>query len=290
MFAISSADPTHLTMLGTPVDVGGEFPNTVAASIKNKVVCVGSSGAKAGISCASFSCHGIGTMDALRPFELNQSTPPVGPTNTVSHAFFSADERTLFTTVKGDPAKNNTGFLAAFPVTRGSGKSGSVAQQGVMSSPEGTAVLFGSSPIPGTTDIFATDASFGGAILAIDPKTNTATVKGKGVIADQKATCWVTISPATQTAFVSDVAINRLIEMSLTDASIQATVDLGANGDPGLIDLRAAGTFVYALSPGNGTTEASVTVVDAVAKKQVQHVSLKALGAGKNSQGMALLL
>lgn len=290
MFIIDPAHPTKLTMVGEPTDVGGEFPNTVAASTKNNLVCVGSTGAKAGISCASFSCDGIGAMDALRPIELNQTTPPLGPFNTVSHVFFSVDEKTLFTTVKGDPATTNTGFFAAYPVTAGHNKSASVAREGVRSSPKGTTALFGASTIPGTNDIISTDASFGAVVLATDPSTNTATLKGKGVVEGQIATCWVAISPATHTAFVTDFAVNRLIEMSVTDASIQGSIDLSANGDAGLTDLQAAGKFVYALSPGNDTTDAYVTVVDVLAKKQVQHVELKSLGARRSSQGMAVLL
>ena len=82
--------------------------------------------------------------------------------------------------------------------------------------------------------------------------------------------------------------------MSLTDASILSTIDLTANGDPGLIDLRAAGNFVYALSPGNGATEAAITVLDVSGGqgkgKMVQHFGLGAVGAGKNAQGMATLM
>ncbi|WYZ35419.1 hypothetical protein EsH8_X_000066 [Colletotrichum jinshuiense] len=289
MFAIDKADPTKLTMVGQPVAVRGEFPNTVAASAKNNLVCVGSSGAKSGISCASFSANGIGSMDGLRAVDLNQTTPPAGPTNTISQALFSNDEKTLFATVKGDPANKRTGFLAAYTIQ--ANKAGaSVRQEGVQSSPNGTAVLFGSSTIPNSKDLFATDASFGGAVLSINSRTNVATVKGKAAVNDQKATCWVAISPATNTAFVTDVGTNRLVEMSLTDASIKNTIDLSANGDPGLTDLKAAGQFVYALSPGNGTTPPAITVVDALGKKQVQHFDLQGLGVGKNVQGMAVLL
>ncbi|KAK1978899.1 hypothetical protein LZ30DRAFT_727660 [Colletotrichum cereale] len=289
MFAINQADPTKLTMVGQPVAVGGEFPNTVAASAKNKLVCVGSSGAKSGISCASFSANGIGAMDGLRNVDLNQTTPPAGPTNTISQVFFSNDEKTLFTTVKGDPSIRKAGFFAAYQVQAGNAGA-SVCQEGVQSSPNGTAVLFGSSTIPNSNDIFATDASFGGAVLSVDPKTNVASIKGMAAVDGQKATCWVAVSPATNTAFVTDVGANRLVEMSLKDASIKNTIDLSANNDPGLTDLKAAGQFVYALSPGNGTTPAAITVVDAVKKNQVQHFDLQQLGAGKNAQGMAVLL
>lgn len=297
MFAIDAQDPTKLTMVGKPVAVPAEFPTTVAASQKNKMVCVGSTGAKAGVSCSRFSAQGMQAMDALRPFDLGQTTPPVGPTNTVSQVFFSNDEKTLFTTVKGDPPKNNTGFLAAFAVQPGCGRGGAggaVAAKGMMSSPKGTAVLFGASTIPGSSDLFVTDASFGAAVLSVGgagagAHAKAATIKGMGMVDGQKATCWATVSAATQTAFVTDVGTNRLVEMSLADASIQGEIDLSANGDPGLIDLKAAGNFIYALSPGNGTTQAAVTVVDAMSKQQVQHVELGDMGLDKNAMGMAVM-
>jgi hypothetical protein len=290
MFAIDARDPTKLTMVGKPAGVPGEFPVTVAASSKHNLACVGTTGAKAGISCAPFSAQaGLGTMDALRPFNLGQSTPPAGPLNTVSQVFFSNDQATLFSTVKGDPPNNKTGFLAAFPVVQSSSSCAapSVSQQGINSTPNGTAVLFGTRPVPGSTDLFATDASFGAAVLGVDTK-DIGTVKGKAAIAGQKATCWATISPCTKTAFVTDVATDRLVEMSLSDATILNEIDLSSNGDPGLIDLEAAGDFVYALSPGNGTTKPAVTVVNAKSKKQVQHLQLAGL-LSKNAQGMAIL-
>ncbi|KAI1283347.1 hypothetical protein F5Y07DRAFT_349391 [Xylaria sp. FL0933] len=296
MFAISPQDPTKLTLVGKPVAVPAEFPVTVAASQKNSLVCVGSSGAVAGLSCSKFSAKGIEAMDDLRVFDIKQTTPPVGPKGTVSHAFFSEDESTVFTTVKGLPAQNRKGFLAAFAVGTSDCETGfSVNQEGMRSTPAGTAVLFGSSTIPGTDNLFVTDASFGGAVLANGGRSEDAavkafSVKGKGVIDGQSATCWVAISPATKTAFVTDVGVNRLVEMSVEDATVRKVIDLSANGDPGLIDLRAAGRFVYALSPGNGSTPAAVTVLDAVTKKQVQHFQVKGMNFGKSAQGMAMLL
>ncbi|KAL1798986.1 hypothetical protein ACET3X_003023 [Alternaria dauci] len=292
MMTISPKDPTSLSHAGAPVAIPGDFPNTVAASAKNKLACVGTTGAVAGIACASFSWQGLGQMDDLRPFDLGQSTPPVGPLNTVSQAFFSSDESVLFTTVKGDSSVNNTGFLSAYAV-RASNGAATLPKKDVRSSPEGTAVLFGSATLPNDpSSLFVTDASFGATVLSIDSK-GQATVKGKGIIDGQSATCWVTISAATNSAFVTDVGVNRVVEMSLDDASIITQLDLSANGDPGLIDLRAAGDFVYALSPGNGTTNAAITVLDVSggqgSMKQVQHFDLGGM-AGRNAQGMAVLM
>ncbi|KAH8176178.1 lactonase, 7-bladed beta-propeller domain-containing protein [Sarocladium implicatum] len=285
MFNIDPADPAKLTMVGAPVDLPGEFPNTVAASRKNRVVCVGLSGATAGVSCAPFSGRGgIGAMDALRPFDLGQTTPPVGPTNTVSQVFFSQDEQMLYTTVKGDPAVNNTGFLASFAVESSCGQ---ISSQAVMSSPDQTAVLFGSASIPGSTDLFVTDASFGAAVLSVNADSQ-ATTKGRGVVEGQAATCWATISPATNTAFVTDVAVNRLVEMSLDDASILNEIDLSENGQSGMIDLAAAGKMVYVLAPGNNETEPAIVVLDAETKEVAQTVELGSLGITGRVQGMAV--
>lgn len=301
MLSISPSDPTQLIMLGQPVAVPGEFPNTVAASPKHGLACVGSTGAKAGISCSRFSATaGLSAMDCLRAFDLGQTTPPVGPTNTVSQTFFSADESRLLTTVKGDPGANSTGFVSVFAVNPKSSCAGAtgarLSTQETRSSPAGTAVLFGSALVPGAPDsVFVTDASFGAAVLSLDPTTNAASLVAKQAIAGQKATCWATVSAATGSAFVADVGANRVVEMGLADARVLSTLDLSSeSADPGLVDLGAAGDFVYALSPGNGTTAAAVAVLDVSggqgAAEMVQHFELSGLGVGKNAQGMAVLM
>ena len=291
MLTIDPSNPTKLTVVGTPVTIPGDFPNTVAASKKHNLVCVGTTGAKSGVSCASFSDNGVKEMDALRPFDLGQTTPPTGPTNSVSHLFFSEDESTLFCTVKGDPPSNKTGFLAAFKVGGGC-KVSSLSTTDVQTSPNGTAVLFGSAPIPGTSNIFATDAAFGAAILAVDGNLDS-TLVAKQAIDGQAATCWVTLSKRTKTAFVTDVLKPRLVEMSLDDAHIVSDLDLSQTGISGMIDLRSAGNFVYALAPGNGTSEAQVIVVDVSGGsgqgKLKQSFGLGKLGAGPRAQGMAIL-
>lgn len=280
-------------MIGKPVTIPGEFPNTVAASAMNNLACVGTTGAAAGISCARFSASsGLEQMDALRVFDINQSTPPVGPTNTVSHTFFSNSESMLFTTVKGDPTVNNTGFLSMFPVLQAHNGETKLSTEETRSSPNGTAVLFGSATIPNSTNLFVTDASFGAAILSVD-ETGQASSVSQQPIAGQKATCWATISGATNSAFVTDVGTNRIVEMSVQNASIIQILDLSADGDPGQIDLKSAGSFLYALSPGNGTTSAAITVLDVSggqgSMKKLQRLDLAGV-AGKTAQGMAVLM
>ena len=295
MMAISKDDPTKLTMVGSPVDVPGEFPNTVAASAKNNLACVATTGAVAGISCAPFTADsGLGAMDTLRPIDLGQSTPPVGPTNTVSHSFFSEDESMLFTMVKGDPAVNKTGFVSMLKIGSQMGNGcAAAAPEDVRSSPEGTAVLFGSQVIPGTggRSVFATDASFGGAVLSIDAAAGEATVAGKAAIDGQAATCWAAFSPATSSVFVTDVGVPRVVEMSARDASIINELDLADTGAAGFIDIGAAGSFIYALGPGDAGAGA-IAVLNVSggpgSAKLAQRFSLDGL-AGASAQGIAIL-
>jgi len=81
--------------------------------------------------------------------------------------------------------------------------------------------------------------------------------------------------------------------MSLEDAKVLSVLDLSENGDRGLIDLRAGGNFIYALSPGNETTEAAVTVMDVSggsgSAAMVQHFGLRGV-AGPTAMGMAVLV
>lgn len=249
------------------------------------IACVANSGTRAGIACFEITPTGLAPLDyELRPFEINQTTPPVGPVNTVSHTFFNEDSTALLTTVKGDPTVGNTGYLSSFPVV-----GGAVSKEDVRSSPNGTAVLFGSVNIPGTSSILATDASFGAAVIDVDSCGNGEAV-ALTPIEDQMATCWAAFSEITGTVFVTDVLINHVVEIDPTDGSIVDDFHL-TNGNAGMIDLAAAGDFVYALAPGNATTSAAVAVLDVSGGKasaqEVQNFQVAGV-LGGNAQGMAV--
>ena len=88
--------------------------------------------------------------------------------------------------------------------------------------------------------------------------------------------------------FVLDGGVNRLFEVSPTNGAVVKDTDLSANGDGGILDAMVADGFLYALSIG--PVEPSVVVVDVVARKMVQHVGLKALGASNYVQGLAVFV
>lgn len=239
----------------------------------------------AGIACATFSAKkGLEQMDFLRRFDLGQSTPPVGPANTISTVLFNEGETKLLVTVKGIPPVANPGFLSVFPVVNGV-----VSTTETRSSPPGTGFLFGSVNIPGTNSILATDAAFGAVALDIRPN-NTATSGAFARIVGQAATCWATVSPSTKTGFVTDLLVNRLVELDLADLSVIKVLNL-TNGNQGMSDLQAAGNFIYALNPGNGNASSAVAVFDVSGGrgnvKQIQSFGIAEFGA--NIQGMAVL-
>ena len=298
MFSICPNDPTKLTMIGQPQSTNGDFPVSLGVSMKNSLACVGNSGAKAGISCASVCpSGGIGTFDALRPFDLQQTTPPTGPLRAVADVFFSDDESKLITTVKGDPTLTPPfpGFMSIFPVTKSAnGTTMGDASTEARSMPNGTAVLFGSVPIPGTSNLLVTDASFGAAVMAVDSKS-AGSVTHSLKIDGQTATCWVTISPKTKSAFVTDVGVNRLVEMDVTTGAMIGAPVAGAANNFGMTDLIAGGNFVYALSPGKaGNQTSAVQVFDVSAGKGkarfVQSLDVSSMGVGVAAQGMQMIM
>lgn len=149
LFHIDGNDPTKLTLLGEPRNTNGEFPTTVAVSSKHQLACVANAGAVSGIACASYSpSHGLAPFDTLRNFNLNQTTPPVGLPNTISHIFFNNAQKVLYTTVKGMIPTNPSGFLSAYRVN-----GDRVSYENIRSSPDGSKLLFGTANIPGSMNI-----------------------------------------------------------------------------------------------------------------------------------------
>ena len=81
------------------------------------------------------------------------------------------------------------------------------------------------------------------------------------------------------------------MEVDLTNMTVVKDLTL-ANGNPGMIDLEAAGDFIYALSPGNANVSSAVTVFDVSGGRgsvmQIQNFNPK--GVSQNAQGMAVLI
>lgn len=333
MFAIDPEDPAKLAPVGQPVETGGDvsilppssspygsflfpypcilsnnqlnllplqFPTSIATSTLLQTICVGHTGLLSGITCAKFDpTSGLSAFDTLRPFSLNQTNPPTGPLNGIGTTFFNQDSTALITTIKGnpmDPSGAFPGFISLFPIDS---TTGTIAQTDSRTTPNGTAVLFGSVIIPDTnttTTILATDASFGS--LSIDlpftsDLTNPSAQLSNTVLAttnlpNQIATCWAAISPVTDTAFLTDVAVNHLVEVDLQNGEVLADLRV-ENSHPGMLDLQATPSgMIYALAPGNGTEEAGVVVFDVKGGRGKGRVVQDFRVAGLDNRGMGM--
>ena len=282
MLKVSKWDSTELTLVGEPVSTGGDFPNTVA--ISDGLACVGNTGARAGVSCASFDQTGLGPFDALRPFPFQQTVPPTGPLNGIAQVLFTDDDSALLTIIRGNMSSTLPGGIATFAVDQSTMQ---VQYQTTEVTPAESKVLFGTTTIPGTNNILVSDATFGSLILSLDDLAEPLAITN---ITGQEATCWAITSPVTGTGFLDDVIVSHLVEVDLTTGEIVSEVPCN-NGGQGLIDMRAAGPKIYALAPGNGTVPAAVTVFDiSGGRGSVKSVgNFPVPGADKNAEGLAVL-
>lgn len=277
LFKISAKNPTELTLLGSPQSTGGEFPQSVAYSAALKTACVVNGGAVDGISCFSVSNKGLRALDASpRPLGLGQTTPAVGSPNTASDISFSSDSASLIVAVKGNPAVNNTGFFAVYPVSRGV-----VSRHGTKSSPPGTALPFGIAAVDGTNKIVIADPTIGAVLVSVDQNSFSATTTAAIPVANQKAICWTTYSSLTGMAYLADAAVNRIVAVNTKTGAIAAETVL-TNGNRGMFDIVASGPFLYALAPTANSTH--VVVMDISAGKgaisEKQNFEVVGLGLG----------
>lgn len=281
MFEADARDASKLKLISQSAELPGEFPTTVDASDNHKLACVGFTGAKSGVSCLSYSKKGLGRADALRDFNLGQTTPPNSSLALVGSTFFSGDQNYVYTTVRGD---KNFAFYS-FPVY-GYGKASS---QGVKSLPNFPRNLFGAESVPGTNKVVSSDTIIGADVLTVGRSQVPAITEVN--VAGQKASCWITQSVKTGSGYVTDSKIDRLVEFDLNTGAIIKELNLNT-GDAGHNDAAVGGNYLYTLYSGNVTAgiEASVTVVDTNGEKgymkRVEHYLLD--GVTTNSVGLAL--
>lgn len=278
MIAIDAIDPCKLSVIGWPVSTMGESPVTAAISLKNNIACVANSGAKAGIA---FFRNGL----PERPHPVDAES------NRLSHQAEHTSNRPLQNClsrllqqqwVNSDDNGQGRSRQKQFRLSlHPPNQPRPTCRLRLAHSPNGTAILFGAVVIPHTFNILATDVAFGAATLTI--ADGSAQVLAQANIPDQVKTCWVAISPYTNTAFVTDLVKNHIVELDPTTEVIKQITDL-PNANPGMTDLVATGKFVYALSPGNGTTKPCGGCI------RCQSAAGEAGCAPKSSQGLALVL
>lgn len=128
-----------------------------------------------------------------RSLNLNLTTPPSGPANSVSHILFSEDGSQLLASVKGSPT--DPGFIASWDVDS---QTGALSTEFVMSQPApGGALPFGMAIIPGKNALLATDPASGFDVFDYNNLTSGSASSTINTVEGQKAVCWAAFSNKT---------------------------------------------------------------------------------------------
>ena len=254
MFEADQQDPTKVRLLGSPVDTKGEFPVSIAVSKQHNFVCVANSGAISGVACTLFGPQGLKPMDDIRDLYLNQTTPAVGPFDTVGSLTFNNDDSALFVTVK----KNLTGPTSLLASWAASNQGVSYNQ--VRSFPDKSFRLFGAVPIPKTNNILSADAGFGAIIMSVNADL-TATTTHTVNLTDNFSTCWSAYSSLTDTGFVTDNDVNHVVEIDLETGDV-ITNYYPPNDHVGNTEIFVVNQWIYSLYPGRANQSPAVVVFD----------------------------
>ncbi|KAF9055745.1 hypothetical protein BJ165DRAFT_1521722 [Panaeolus papilionaceus] len=176
MFNIDPNNPSNLTMVGTPVSAGGDFPVSLAINKDGSMACVLNGGAINGVNCykTDKTLGLIAMPNTLRSLGLNQTTPATGPAGTASHVIFNADESQLIASVKGVPP--TPGFLASWAIS----SDGSLSAEPVKSTPKDGLLPFGMALVPNSNAVVVADAGVGLDVFDFGGAVGGKGGKGKG--------------------------------------------------------------------------------------------------------------
>ncbi|KZW01918.1 hypothetical protein EXIGLDRAFT_666077 [Exidia glandulosa HHB12029] len=272
MFTMDAADPTKLTMVGQPVSSQGEFPQSIAIHPTSGNICVLNGGKVNNVACFTPDPEQglVAIAGTLREIGITQSTPPMGPPNTVTQVMFTLDGKRLVASVKGIPPAQ-PGFLAVWDVAAdGSLSTGYSA----ITAPPGGALPFSLSTLPHNPSVIvATDPAIGFEVVDLNgslrmanngttaiPSAAVKHVMASGVsssmaVPGQGAICWSAFSPLTGNFYLIDPGTNTVTEVTVNSATYKPTMikqyDSGANGN--ILDAEVATVngkdYLYIIAP-----------------------------------------
>ena len=215
-----------------------------------------------------------------RPVGLTQTTPPTGPSNTVSDILFNPSGTALFATIKGTPPAPGTFYI--WPVD-----DGKVSETPITHQIKDMLVIFGSAFLSSDSELLVTDAAYGASILHVTPSFDLIET-AHTVIPGESAICWGLYEPRFHSAYIFDVGKTNITVLDPVSGAVKGDIVL----DPsvlGAYDNAVDRTHLYILGG-----DASVAVVDlegsnsGKAPKQVQKFDLSKLGSRKGWQGFAV--
>ncbi|KIJ35952.1 hypothetical protein M422DRAFT_782374 [Sphaerobolus stellatus SS14] len=251
IFDIDPCNPTNLSIVGKPVNSGGDFPVSVAVSKRTKQVCVLNTGTVNGVSCfKQLGTSIIPIPGTTRSLGLNQTNPATGVPNTASDVIFNHDETKLIAAVKGTTTPPVPGYLAVWDVNPFTGALSPEFTKVTL--PAGGALPFSITPIEGKNAVLVSDLALGYEIFDFTNGTSAAFP-----IANQIAICWSTFSKKTGNYYIIDSGRNIISEVSVdpvatlkADTVMQYTMPAGSI----LLDTDVASIggndYLYVLAPG----------------------------------------
>lgn len=144
-----------------------------------------------------------------RSLDLDLSTPPSGPTDSLSQVLFSNDGSLLFAAVKGSPT--NPGFIASWDIDP---HTGALSKNFIRSTPApGGALPFGMAVVPRTQAVIVTDPGSGFEIFDFSNLTSAGAPSIVTPVSGEKAVCWVAYSEKTGNFYmtVSSILVGWLL-------------------------------------------------------------------------------
>lgn len=257
-FSINVLSPTEITMIGKPVNTGGDFPVSVAVFPRTGQVCVLNAGTVDPTSVNGVNCYKPDPIKGLieipgtnRPLNQTIIFTPLGLFNGPSEVAFSEDGTVLYAVVKGAPP-TEPGFIAAWGVNT---HTGALSQNVTKSfTPLTGGLPFSMTSIPGTTGFIVSDVVNGFDIFDFPTPSSVATSTGFQ-IQGQVATCWSRRSPKTGNFYLADFGTGNITEVHVDKNLHPTIIKQYAQGITSAIDEEIIGTvlgkdYLYVLDGG----------------------------------------
>jgi len=244
--------------------------------------CVVNGGAVAGVACFSTDhAKGLTPLGGLRPITLaGQTTPPVGPPNTVSDIVFNPSQTALIVTVKGNGV--TPGYIYAYPVSHGS-----ISWTPTISRPSELAIDFSISFLGSDHKAVITDPSYGASLVDIDDNF-VFTVSKKIPIAGEAAVCWSQYSARFNTIFIMDGGVTNITLIDPETGAIKGLAVQSAAG-AGSLDSKLDQTYLYVLkgAPLIGVSDV-LGLNEGKLPVEIQSFDLSSLGSRQGFQGLSI--
>ncbi|KAI1793076.1 hypothetical protein LXA43DRAFT_279477 [Ganoderma leucocontextum] len=281
LFSINPKSPTVISQIGNPISSEGEFPMSLAFNADGTRLCTLNGGLVNGVACFNVDKKaGLKPIaNSLRSLKLNQTTPATGPAGSTSHIIFSEDGKQLMASVKGVPP--TPGFIAVWDVQNDGSLS---ADFNKVAPPQGGALPFSMTLIPGKNAVLSTDPAVGFDVFDLSGN-NSAAVKIDG----QSATCWSSLSKKTGNFYLTDIGTSIVTEVNV-DANLKASIVAQYNQTKGsaTIDNDIATVngkdFLYVLAPN--TT--SIEILSLVSAGNAKHISTLDISGPTKAAGITI--